>query len=277
MEKARASARHAREQTPAALLEAAVAADPGRPLVTFYDDATAERVELSAATLANWVAKTAGMLTDELGVEPGAPVRLALPMHWLQAVWALAVWRVGAVVDIGVQPVEALPGGLLVWGTDSSSAQGRGSAAGVCDAVSGAGDRETVAVSLAPLGAPFPPGSLPAGVLDFARQVPMHPDRFDGPRPTAQDPAVRADGREWTGAEAVAYARDLSATWGLGPGGRLLAGDELHAVPGLLAATLVPLCAGGSVVLVRHATQATTGTAAARAESERVTAFAPSD
>jgi len=28
---------------------------------------------------------------------------------------------------------------------------------------------------------------------------------------------------------------------------------------------------------VRHATQATTGTAAARAESERVTAFAPSD
>ena len=36
----------------------------GRPVVTFYDDATGERVELSAATYANWVAKTAGLLQD---------------------------------------------------------------------------------------------------------------------------------------------------------------------------------------------------------------------
>ncbi|HET6211502.1 MAG TPA: TIGR03089 family protein, partial [Micromonosporaceae bacterium] len=41
-----------------ALLARAVAAEPARPLITYYDDATGERTELSAATLANWVAKT---------------------------------------------------------------------------------------------------------------------------------------------------------------------------------------------------------------------------
>ena len=41
--------------------------DAARPLVTFYDDATGERVELSVTTYANWVAKTAGLVQDELG------------------------------------------------------------------------------------------------------------------------------------------------------------------------------------------------------------------
>ena len=40
------------------LLAELLRADAGRPLVTFYDDATGERVELSVATYANWVAKT---------------------------------------------------------------------------------------------------------------------------------------------------------------------------------------------------------------------------
>ena len=44
--------------TPAGLLADALRADPGRPLITFYDDATGERVELSVATFGNWVAKT---------------------------------------------------------------------------------------------------------------------------------------------------------------------------------------------------------------------------
>src|SRR5690606_31992912 len=32
-----------------------------RPLITFYDDATGERIELSGVTTANWVAKTANL------------------------------------------------------------------------------------------------------------------------------------------------------------------------------------------------------------------------
>src|SRR5262249_8331331 len=53
------------------LLAQALARDPGRPLLTYYDDATGERAELSATTLANWVAKTANLLQDELALSPG--------------------------------------------------------------------------------------------------------------------------------------------------------------------------------------------------------------
>ena len=35
-------------------LDAVVAVDPTRPLLTWYDDGNGERVELSGATLANW-------------------------------------------------------------------------------------------------------------------------------------------------------------------------------------------------------------------------------
>ena len=53
--------------------------DPGQPLVTFYDDATGERTELSVTTYANWVAKTAGVLIDDLGLDAGDRVALDLP------------------------------------------------------------------------------------------------------------------------------------------------------------------------------------------------------
>jgi uncharacterized protein (TIGR03089 family) len=48
----------------AAVLADLLRRDPGRPLVTFYDDATGERVELSVATYANWVAKTSSLLVE---------------------------------------------------------------------------------------------------------------------------------------------------------------------------------------------------------------------
>src|SRR5262245_66226190 len=47
------------------------AADPTRPLLTWYDDTTGERTELSGATLGNWVAKTANLLVDGVGAGPG--------------------------------------------------------------------------------------------------------------------------------------------------------------------------------------------------------------
>ncbi|NEC50401.1 TIGR03089 family protein, partial [Actinospica acidiphila] len=98
---------NATDRTPADLLSSALAADPGRPLVTFYDDATGERVELSVATFANWVAKTANLLQDELSVEPGDRVTLLLPAHWQTAVWLLACASVGVVADVGGDPSAA--------------------------------------------------------------------------------------------------------------------------------------------------------------------------
>ena len=90
--------------TPAALLRRLVAADPGRPRVTVYDDTDSptrgERIELSARVLANWVAKAANLLRDDLDAGPGSVVLLDLPPHWRTLYWAFAAWSVGACVEV---------------------------------------------------------------------------------------------------------------------------------------------------------------------------------
>ena len=42
----------------AAVLDPLLGSDPAGPRITYYDDASGERIELSTATLANWAAKT---------------------------------------------------------------------------------------------------------------------------------------------------------------------------------------------------------------------------
>src|SRR5271167_1459881 len=71
-------------------------ADPVGPRITYYDDATGERIELSAVTLANWAAKTGNLLRDELGVGPGSRVAILLPAHWQTAAVLFGVWWIGA-------------------------------------------------------------------------------------------------------------------------------------------------------------------------------------
>ena len=88
--------------------------DPGRPVVTFYDDVTGERTELSVTTYANWVAKTAGVLTDDLGLDTGDRVALDLPCHWLGPVFLGGAWLAG---------LEVVPDGdadVVVHGPDGS-------------------------------------------------------------------------------------------------------------------------------------------------------------
>ncbi|MFC7470400.1 TIGR03089 family protein [Actinomadura keratinilytica] len=107
------------DRTPADLLRSALAADPARPLVTFYDDATGERVELSVATFANWVAKTANLLQGDLSAEPGDRLALLLPAHWQSAVWLLACHSTGVVAEVGGDPAAA---DLVVSGPDTLDA-----------------------------------------------------------------------------------------------------------------------------------------------------------
>src|SRR5262249_47592287 len=57
--------------------------DPSRPFVTYYDEASGERAELSAKSLANWVAKTHHLLGDELDLGVGDTALVALPAHWI--------------------------------------------------------------------------------------------------------------------------------------------------------------------------------------------------
>ncbi|MGW0909886.1 TIGR03089 family protein [Streptomyces sp. NPDC002853] len=249
---------NATDRTPADLLRSALAADPGRPLITFYDDATGERVELSVATFANWVAKTANLLQDDLAAQPGDRLALLLPAHWQTAVWLLACSSVGVVADVGGDPAGA---DLVVSGPDSLDA------ARVCSG-------ERVALALRPLGGRFP--QPPEGFVDYAVEVPSQGDRFVPYAPV--DPAETAlavgGAGELTGAELVERARADASAQGLTPGSRLLSGLSYDTWEGLSSGLYAPLAAGGSVVLCRHLDQLAQAGLAKRIEDERVTATA---
>ncbi|MGW7823419.1 TIGR03089 family protein [Streptomyces puniciscabiei] len=247
---------NATDRTPADLLASALAADPGRPLVTFYDDATGERVELSVATFANWVAKTANLLQGDLAAAPGDRVALLLPAHWQTAVWLMACSSVGAIADVGGEPSAA---DLVVSGPDSLDA------ARACRG-------ERVALALRPLGGRFP--QPPEGFLDYAVEVPGQGDRFvPFAPPVAEEPALIVAGAEFSGAEVVERALADAPSLGLtGPGARLLSGLSYDTWEGVSAGLYAPLAVGGSVVLCRNLDRLDEEALAKRIESERVTA-----
>ncbi|MFJ9813470.1 TIGR03089 family protein [Streptomyces sp. NPDC101158] len=245
---------NASDRTPADLLRSALAADPARPLVTFYDDATGERVELSVATFANWVAKTANLLQGELSASPGDRLALLLPAHWQTAVWLLACSSVGVTAELGGDPADA---DYVVAGPDGLEA-----------GLACSGDR--IALSLAPLGRRFP--APPAGYADYAVEVPSQGDRFAPFVPVDPDtPALVVDGTELTGAQLVERARQDAAELGLAPGARLLSGRSYDTWAGVSAGLYAPLAAGGSVVLCRHLDRLDADGLAKRVDSERVT------
>ena len=101
--------------TPGRLLEAALRKDGARPLLTWYDDASGERVELSVATAANWAAKTANHLVDELDLGPGDTIGLEPTSHWLSVVVLLGAWTAGVGVDLTGNADIALPGDPATW------------------------------------------------------------------------------------------------------------------------------------------------------------------
>jgi uncharacterized protein (TIGR03089 family) len=218
-----------------ALLADQVRRAGSRPVVTFYDDATGERVELSAVTYANWVAKTAGLLQDELQLERGATVLVDLPTHWLGPVWLGALWSLGA----GATDAGSGDHDLVVCGPDSVERHAAGTSA-------------VVALSLLPMGARFAT-PLPAGVVDYGAVVWGQPDAFvaDDP-PDPGDVAWFAPGATATQGALLDAARgDRLAA----PGTRLLTDLDPCSRPGLVA-LLAPLLAGGGTVWVRHPDEA---------------------
>lgn len=136
-----------------ALLDRRLAADPGQPLVTFYDDANGERTELSVKTYANWVSKTANLYVDELMLDPGEALRIDLPTHWLGPVFLGAAWTCGLAIveDAAVRVVGP-------------------------DGVEGA-TGTTLACSLLPFATPFR-DALPVGVIDHGVLWPGQSDVF---------------------------------------------------------------------------------------------------
>lgn len=201
--------------------------EPGRPLVTFYDDATGERVELSGTTYANWVAKTASLLVEELDIERGSRVLIDLPPHWLGPVFLGAVWHVGAEVVVPGSPdhTDSTGADLVVTGPDRLASYADGPA-------------PVLASALLPLGVRFRE-PLPAGVHDFGLEVWSQPDAF-----VPWDPAQADD----TVHDGLTFGElPLSGPWS---GQRLLTTVNPVSEPAVL---LQPVVGGGSLVLVRNA------------------------
>lgn len=214
--------------------------DAGRPLVTYLDLESRERMELSAASLANAAAKTAGLLRDDLEVEPGDEVGVDLPLHWQLPVAIAALDAVGAL---------ALP-----W------AQPGAARIAVVPAAASAAWPVPVVMSLAPFGLPDPAGLPPDAApdaVDHAVAARMQPDSFIADAEiAASDPAVRIGNATLDGSEVVERAAALAGDLRVSARGRLLVADSPERDPlrTWLACLAVPLVADAAVVLVRHPT-----------------------
>ncbi len=232
------------------LIRAALARSPADPLLTYYDDSTGERVELSGATLGNWVAKTANLLQDDYSVAAGDRVAVLLPAHWQTAAILLATWSVGGCA------VPVADGASVAFTTADRLEQASTAA-------------DVIALALLPLGRAFP--QPPAGTQDFARVVPSQPDAFTAYAPPADDDPAVADaaGTTTTAGALAAAATERAAALGLTAGSRILLPAGSGGPAEWFAELLVPLAAGASLVLCANADPAALP---GRAEAERVSA-----
>ena len=225
---------------------AAVGQDPTAPLMTFYDDASGDRTELSGTTLDNWVAKTANLFVDGAGLGSGDTVAVLLPPHWQTAAILLGAWAAGLATDIGGAPgpVDA------VFTTPD-----RAEAAAAWPAV------DRYATGLLPLAAPL--RSVPPGYADYVAEVRAFGDRFVPLQPVSgSDPAMAGRNHAQVCRDAAARAGDL----GIAPGDRVLV--DTRAYPDPADWLLAPLVAGASVVLCANCD---TERLSSRAEAEKVT------
>lgn len=211
-----------------------------RPFLTFLDEATGERVELSYTTFGNWLAKTANLIQDDLMAQSGDRIAVTAPPHWVTAVWAVAPLLTGVAVDPWGDPAAAHT-------VVTHAAEDALTAARACPG-------ERLALSLLPLGRPF--DTAPDGFRDYAAEVRGHGDRFaafDPPGPGTE--ALVVGGRILTHRELVSVAAEHAAQNGLENGTRLLVDARTDGFGGaeLIDWLYAPLHAGAAVVLVRGA------------------------
>ncbi|TMS53270.1 TIGR03089 family protein [Mycobacterium sp. DBP42] len=231
----------------AAVLDPLLTADPAGPRITYYDDATGERIELSAVTMANWAAKTANLLRDEMGAGPGTRVAVLLPAHWQTAAVLFGVWWIGSEVVLG-------------GGSDNSADMAlctRDRLDEADDAVSGG---EVAVLSLDPFGKPAP--DLPIGVTDYATAVRVHgdqivPERVPGPALAGQSVA-----------EVLKSAQNAAAAHGFTGSDRVLSTASWSTPDELVENLIAVFVAGASLVQVANPDA---GAQERRRETEKVT------
>ncbi|KGI67320.1 TIGR03089 family protein [Mycolicibacterium rufum] len=215
-----------------AILDPLMARNPAGPRITFYDDATGERIECSTVTLANWAAKTANLLRDELGVSPGTRVAVLLPAHWQTAAVLLGIWWIGA---------EA-----VLDGGDAEVALCSEDRLDEADAAVGGG--EVAVLSLDPFGKPA--ANLPVGVMDYATAVRVHGDQIVPER----QPGPALNGR--SADDVLAAARSIAEQQGLTADDRVLSSAPWDTADAVIAHLVAPYVAGASLVYIANADSA---------------------
>jgi uncharacterized protein (TIGR03089 family) len=234
-----------------AVLGPMLRADPVGPRITYYDDATGERIELSAVTLANWAAKTGNLLRDELGGGPASRVAVLLPAHWQTAAVLFGVWWIGADVLFG-GPAEGMDSEAdialcTIDRLDEADA-----------AVRGCG--EVAVLSLDPLGRPVP--ELPIGVTDYATAVRVQGDQIVAERHPG--PALAGQSVD----EVLAACARSAHTKALAAGDRVLSAASWNRPDDVIEGMLAVLAAGASLVQVANPDPAALPR---RMETEKVT------
>ncbi|MFE3541850.1 TIGR03089 family protein [Nocardia sp. NPDC059177] len=224
-----------------ALLDPILEREPAGPRVTWYDDATGARIELSGLTLANWAAKTANLIRDEFALSPGARVAVLLPAHWQTAAVLLGCWWAGTEVVLTPDPDADL---ALVTPDRLDDADGVG---------------EVAVLSLDAMGTPV--RELPVGVTDFATAVRVHGDQFlpGGFRAALDGLSV---------GEVLDAARKSAQLQGISAGDRVLSSTPWESVAELIDGYIAVLTAGASLVQVVNPDP---GAVEHRVATERVT------
>ena len=210
-------------------------ADPVGPRITYYDDATGERIELSAVTLANWAAKTGNLLRDELGAGPASRVAILLPAHWQTAAVLFGVWWIGA--EAVLADGAADPADLALCTIDRLD---EADSALTSTAPGG----EVAVLSLDPFGRPAP--DLPIGVTDYATAVRVHGDQIVPER----HPGPALAGR--SAQEILADCENSSAARGLTSKDRVLSSASWAGPAELVDGLLAIMAVGGSLVQVAN-------------------------
>jgi uncharacterized protein (TIGR03089 family) len=193
------------------------------PLLTCYDLGSGARTELSANTFSNWVDKTSNLLQDEVAAAEAdvisMPLAVEAPGHWLTAVWQLACWQVGLVVDL-TNPHTAA---AVVTGRHWQDHAGP----------------NTFACALHPMGFGFGE-PLPDGVRDYATEVRSHADAYFGHPP-------EPDAIAWVDTERTLTQEELVTVDGPSVRRLVRASDPW---PTCRDGIVTALVSGGSVVVV---------------------------
>jgi uncharacterized protein (TIGR03089 family) len=244
-------------------LPALLAGDPtgaDRPLLTYYDDATGERVDLPAHALGSWAGRTANLLREGCGLGAGSRAAMLLPPHWQTAAVLLGAWSTGVAVSFRLAATAGLP----PIGADAD---------GPLDATFVSWERlddwledvpaadHNFVLGLAAAGAPM--REVPDGYRDYIAEVRRYSDDPPTYLPEGTAPAT-FDGTTLDQWESL--AREVADIAGLRAGDRLLvdAAEHEHPVKWLLA----PLSVGASVVLCANLDH---GRLDSRIEAEGVT------